>query len=62
MKKMEAQLDILLKCKSFKEAKKTYNNKQKIELIKAYMKSDPLDYEAEVEKKVEECNEASKIN
>lgn len=59
---LEKQLDELIKCKSFSEVKKNYPKEKMIKLIKLYMKSDSLDYESELESKLEECSEKSKFN
>ena len=56
---MNVELEELLKCKSFTEVKKNYTQDKMIALIKKYMKNDALDYDAEIEKKIEECNEIS---
>lgn len=54
---LEKQLDELIKCKSFTEVKKKYSKEKMIELLKMYMKCDNLDYDNEIETKMEECSE-----
>lgn len=54
---LEKQLEELIKCKSFTEVKKKYSKEKMIELLKMYMKCDNLDYESEIENKMEECSE-----
>jgi hypothetical protein len=54
---LEKQLEELVKCKSFTEVKKKYSKEKMIELLKMYMKCDNLDYESEIENKLEECSE-----
>ena len=61
LKELEADLDKLLACKSFTEVKKKYTKADMISLIKKYMKNEPLDYESEIERKLEECNDVCKL-
>jgi hypothetical protein len=60
LKDLEKEMDKLLLCKSFTEVKKQYSKEDMIQLIKKYMKNEPLDYDSEIEAKLEECNDICK--
>jgi hypothetical protein len=60
MKELEKEMEKLILCKSFTEVKKKYSKEDMIELIKKYMKNEPLDYETEIETKLEECTDTCK--
>lgn len=60
LKELDADLDKLCQCKSFTEVKKKYTRADMIVFIKKYMKNEPLDYESEIERKLEECNDVCK--
>jgi hypothetical protein len=60
LKELDAELEKLCNCKSFTEVKKTYAKADMVALIKKYMKNEPLDYESEIERALEECNDICK--
>lgn len=61
LKELEKEMEKLLLCKSFTEVKKKYSKEDMIELIKKYMKNEPLDYDTEIETKLEESNDVCKF-
>lgn len=61
LKELTKELDKLLECKSFTEVKKKYTKEQMISLIQKYMKNEPLDFDSEIERKLEECNDICKF-